>query len=283
MGQSSEYSDLKWVAPKSWTNANRSSVQLIVIHTTQGSYHGQSAEDGAAYDARRTDGVSTHYFHDDNSTVQCVRTEDVAHHARSQGNKRGIGHELCGRAEWDNEWSNSYATAMLKRAAKQAARDAHKWEIPVKHLTVAQVDAGNKGFCGHNDVTKAFPEDGGTHTDPGPDFPWSTFLDMVRDELEDIDMPSVEEIWAYLLEDPYDDSNPPRKLSAGSWLRYVPSDGDVAAVKSEVKAVGQDVDSLGVQVKGLQAEVAKQSSILAAQSGDIAQILALLTPPPPPA
>lgn len=188
MAQSAEYPDLKWVPPKSWTNANRSSVQLIVIHTTQGSYHGQSAEDGAAYDARRTDGVSTHYFHDDNSTVQCVRTEDKAHHARTQGNNRGIGHELCGRAEWDTEWSNTYATAMLKRAAKQAARDAVKWGIPVKHLTVAQVDAGDKGFCGHYDITRAFPEDGGTHTDPGPDFPWSRFLDMVRAEMGELPM-----------------------------------------------------------------------------------------------
>ena len=279
MAQSAEYPDLKWVAPKSWTNTNRTSVQLIVIHTTQGSYHHQSAEDGAAYDARRTDGVSTHYFHDDNSTVQCVRTEDKAHHARTQGNNRGIGHELCGRAEWDDEWSNTYATAMLRLCARQAARDARKWGIPVKHLTVAQVDAGNKGFCGHNDVTKAFPEDGGDHTDPGPNFPWSTFLDMVRAELEDMDMPSVEEIWAHQLEDPYDTNNPPRKLSAGSWLRYVPSDGDVAAVKAEVKAVGVDVDKVSADLGEVQAQLTAQTETIAKQGADIAQILALLTPP----
>jgi hypothetical protein len=157
---------------------------LIVIHTTEGSAHGQSAEDGAAYDARRTDGTSTHYFHDDNSTVQCVRTEDRAHTARAQGNRRGIQHELCGRAGWSaGTWADTYAQSMLQRAAKQAARDVKKWGIPVRHLTVAQVRDGVKGFCGHWDITRAFPADGGTHTDPGPNFPWSQFLDMVRAEL----------------------------------------------------------------------------------------------------
>lgn len=189
MAQSPEYPDLKWMPPKSWTDMNRTSVQLIVIHTTEGSAHEQSAEDGAAYDQRRTDGTSTHYFHDCNSTIQCVRTEDKAHTARAQGNKRGIQHELCGKAGWsESTWGNEYCSDMLKLAARQCARDAKKWGIPVRHLTVAQVDAGEKGFCGHGDVTLAFPEDNGTHTDPGPNFPWSRFLDMVRAEMGDLPM-----------------------------------------------------------------------------------------------
>jgi N-acetyl-anhydromuramyl-L-alanine amidase AmpD len=187
MAQSPEYPDLLWMPPRSWTNADRTAVQLVVIHTTEGSAHARSAEDGAAYDQRRTDGTSTHYFHDSDSTIQCVRTADRAHTARSQGNRRGIHHELCTRAG-RADWSDAYHQAMLRRAAKQAARDAEKWGIPIRHLTVAQVAAGEKGFCGHYDITRAFPADGGTHTDPGANFPWSTFLDLVRAELED-DMP----------------------------------------------------------------------------------------------
>jgi N-acetyl-anhydromuramyl-L-alanine amidase AmpD len=168
--------------PRSWTNANRSDVQLIVIHTTEGSAHGQSAEDGAAYDQRRPDGTSAHYFVDSTSVVQCVRTNDQAHTARSQGNRRGIQYELCGRAG-SQDWQSEYSQAMLARAAAQAARDARRWGIPVRHLTVDQVRDGAKGFCGHYDITRAFPVDGGTHTDPGKNFPWSQFLDMVRAEL----------------------------------------------------------------------------------------------------
>jgi N-acetylmuramoyl-L-alanine amidase len=189
MTQSPEYPDLKWMPPASWTNANRTSVQLIVIHDTEGSETATSAEDGASYDQRRTDGTSTHYFHDTNSTVQCVRTEDIAHAARTEGNKRGIQHELCGKAgQGVIGWADPGSTAELHLAAKQCARDAKKWGIPVRHLTIAQIVDGDKGFCGHADITRAFPQDKGTHTDPGPDFPWSTFLDMVRAEMEDFPM-----------------------------------------------------------------------------------------------
>jgi hypothetical protein len=184
MAQSPEYPDLKWVEPRSWTNANRTSVQLIVIHTTEGHERATSAEDGAAYDARRTDGTSTHYFHDSNSTVQCVRTNDQAHTARRQGNRRGIQHELCGRAgQTDAQWDDAASNGTLRQAAKQAARDVRKWGIPVRHLAVGEIKAGYRGFCGHYDITRAFPEDGGTHTDPGPNFPWTEFLNLVRAEL----------------------------------------------------------------------------------------------------
>lgn len=198
--RSPEYPDLAWVEPASWTDANRAAVQLVVIHTTEGGARGTAAEDGAAYDRDRDDGTSTHYFHDNDSTVQCVRTADQAHAARAQGNRRGIQHELCTKAG-SATWGDAYHQAMLKRAAKQAARDARKWGIPVRYLTVAEVAAGIKGFCGHADITKAFPQDKGTHTDPGVNFPWTQFLALVRAALADLikeksdDMPSVSEIW----------------------------------------------------------------------------------------
>lgn len=192
MAKSAEYPDLTWMPPASWTNANRSSVQLIVIHTTEGSAHSGSAEDGAAYDQRRTDGTSTHFFHDSDSTIQCVHTADQAHAARAQGNKRGIQHELCTRSGSAN-WSDSYHQAMLRKAAAQCARDAKKWGIPVRKLSSSQVADGMKGFCGHVEVTYAFPQDNGTHTDPGVAFPWPAFLAMVNDEMSGDDM-SVQDV-----------------------------------------------------------------------------------------
>jgi hypothetical protein len=43
--------------------------------------------------------------------------------------------------------------------------------------------SGPKGIVGHVDCTKAYPEDGGDHTDPGPEFPWDVFLDLVKQEM----------------------------------------------------------------------------------------------------
>lgn len=184
MTQSAEYPDLKWMAPKSWTNANRTSVQVVVIHDTEGSETASSAEDGAAYDQRRTDGTSTHYFHDQNSTVQCVLTADQAHAARTQGNRRGIQHELCGRASQGAAgWADPASEGTLRQAAKQVARDCKKWSIPARKLSPLEVANGVRGICGHADITHAFPQDNGTHTDPGPSFPWTRFISMVQAQL----------------------------------------------------------------------------------------------------
>lgn len=181
MAQSSEYPDLRWVAPASYSPGRPGgSPRFIVIHTTEGSSHSQSAEDGAAYDGRRTDGTSTHYFVDSDSVVQCVRTTDRAHTAGYTGNMRGIQYELCAKASYGTAWwtGGSYALAMLQRAAVQCARDARKYGIPVKRITPADLRAGGSGFVGHVDVTNAWGEV--DHTDPGPSFPWSLFLGMVN-------------------------------------------------------------------------------------------------------
>lgn len=181
MAKSTEYPDLNFVQALSWENANRTSVQFLVVHTTEGSEHATSAEDGASYDSWRTDGTSCHFFHDSNSTVQCVRTEDVAYSAFYNGNMKGIHHELCTQAsDSATAWADEYHKAMLDRAAKQVARDCVKWGIPVVRLTPAQMQAGKKGICGHADVTKAYPQDPGDHTDPGPNFPWTWFLGRVK-------------------------------------------------------------------------------------------------------
>lgn len=181
MANSPQYPDLRWMPPKAW-NSGRASGQptLITIHTTEGSAHGTSAEDGAAYDQRRTDGTSAHYYVDSNSVIQCVRTTDRANTARANGNARGIHYELCGRSG-SIDWAGPYAQAMLKLAAKQAARDAKRHGIPVRKLSAAQVRDGLKGFCGHVDITNAWHQS--DHTDPGPKFPWSQFLGYVNQHM----------------------------------------------------------------------------------------------------
>lgn len=191
MTQSAEYPDLKWVPPKAWgAGRDGKAVRYIVIHYTAGSERPTSAEDGATYNQRRTDGTSAHYFVDSNSVVHCVRTRDRANTARHRGNRLGIQYELCGTAQTRAQWLDAASLATLKLAARQVARDCRKYSIPARRLSVAETRAawtdyprGPMGIVGHVDCTYAYPEDKGDHTDPGTGFPWNIFLDMVRSEL----------------------------------------------------------------------------------------------------
>lgn len=191
MAQSKEYPDLKFVEPRAWgTGRDGRGVRFVVIHYTAGAERATSAEDGAAYDQRRTDGTSTHYFVDSNSVVQCVYTWNRANAARHHGNRLGIQYELCGTAQTRAQWMDAASMATLRNAARQVARDCRRYGIPVRRLTTAQTRSawtdypnGPKGIVGHVDCTNAYPEDGGDHTDPGKDFPWDVFLEMVRAEM----------------------------------------------------------------------------------------------------
>jgi len=184
--RSPEYPDLTWMPPRQWESGRNGlpGPRVAVIHTTEGGEGATAAEDGAAYDGRRTDGTSAHYFVDPDSIVQLVRTPDTAYSALWHGNQIGIHYELCGRAgQTVAQWHDADSAAILRLAAAQVARDCRKWGIPAVRLTPAQVRAGAKGICGHVDITGAYPEDHGDHTDPGPNFPWPEFLGYVQSAL----------------------------------------------------------------------------------------------------
>jgi len=182
----------KWVGhPASFTTGRKSGQpSVIVIHTTDGHEGANDAENGAAYDKRRTDGTSTHYFVDSDTIVQEVEHKDEAHAARAHGNDLGVHIEICGLASQSAaQWNDPVSKATLENAAKLvvAIRKTGNFGSVVR-LTPAQLrqawDGGKaRGICGHVDITKAFPEDHGTHTDPGVAFPWTAFLNRIK-ELE---------------------------------------------------------------------------------------------------
>jgi len=191
--------------PKAYTKGRSRPVQYVVIHSTEGSEGINSAEAGVAYDKVRTDGTSTHLFVDSNNALMEVRYSDTAHAARARGNACGIQVELCGRAgQTSAQWHDVASLPMLRIAAKEVAAICKEFGLPVRRLSVAEVRAAYyapvgqrpKGICGHVDVTMAYPEDQGSHTDPGPNFPWSEFLAMVSAEMGgptegDDDMPKA--------------------------------------------------------------------------------------------
>jgi N-acetyl-anhydromuramyl-L-alanine amidase AmpD len=193
MTQSKEFPQYKWMPPKSYTSGRKSGQpSVIFIHTTEGSEGRTSAEDGASYDQRRTDGTSTHFFVDQDSTVQCVQTSDEAHAARTHGNDVGIQIEVCGKAgQTAAQWTDEASAGAIEQAALVGVAIRKKYgasRFPLVNLTPTQLRAGQHGFAEHLDATIAWPEDGGTHSDPGPNFPWSKLFARIS-ELENGELP----------------------------------------------------------------------------------------------
>lgn len=187
--QSPDWPDLPFVRPTAFgTGRDGQRAMYSVVHYTAGSERSTSAEDGASYDSRRTDGTSTHYFHDSDSTVQCVRLADRANACFAHGNRQGIQHELCGTQQTRAQWLDPASRATIRRTAFQIVRDHTRLGIPFRRLTPAQVracwssgDPSKGGICGHADVTLAWPEDHGSHMDPGTEFPWDVLLADIED------------------------------------------------------------------------------------------------------
>lgn len=186
MAQSTEFPQYKYVKPKSYTKGRVSKAypDVIFIHTTEGTEGLKSAEAGAEYDTRRTDGTSAHFFVDQDSTIQCVYTWDEAHTARKTGNDKGIQIEVCGKAgQSKSQWADPASRGAVNQAADVAVAVRKKYgkaRFPLRNLTPAQLRAGENGFAEHYDATKAWPSDGGTHTDPGPNFPWGLLFDLIE-------------------------------------------------------------------------------------------------------
>lgn len=172
-----------YVGPAKWKGAaNNKPIKRIVIHCTAGSEPGVegAARNTVAY-AKRTDRPSSfHYVRDAKVCLQYVYDSVVAFHAPP--NQHSIGYELCcslankGKGHWDQ----ADHKAMLRGAAKDVARLCLAYGVPIRKIGPATLKAGGEGICGHDDVRDAWGQT--DHWDPGPYFPWNTFIKMVQDE-----------------------------------------------------------------------------------------------------
>lgn len=156
----------------------RDRTQVVIIHATDNT---ASAESEAGYATHRPDQTSAHVYVDDNSAVQALRLDHIAYGALWHGNQISVQFELCGR-------SNHLTDATMRQAAPLVAEVCKRYGIPIRKISASQIRNGVKGICGHADITAAFPQDGGDHTDPGNAFPWSRFIDYVAEGDQEDDM-----------------------------------------------------------------------------------------------
>lgn len=148
----------------------RPRTQLIVIHATDNT---AAASAEASYATRRPDKTSAHFYVDDNAAFRALPLGNIAYGCLYHGNQISVQLELCGR-------SNAITDATMRRAAGIVAELCQQYGLPAVKVSAAQVRNGSKGVCGHVDITAAFPEDGGDHTDPGLKFDWAKFIGYIQ-------------------------------------------------------------------------------------------------------
>lgn len=175
--------EIKYTPARHFTAAKRqpSDITLVVIHTAECIESASAAENLAAWAAGPNANKSSwHYAVDNNSVTQSCLEHDIAWHA-GPANNYSIGVEHAGYAKQNTpEWSDAYSVAVLERSAELVADICRRNNIPVRRLTAADLNQGNRqGICGHVDVTNGL-SGGKGHTDPGPSFPWDAYIARVQ-------------------------------------------------------------------------------------------------------
>ncbi len=174
-----------FIQAKNYRIANRTQLRLVVIHTMENQEKPGTARGVAEwFGGASAPMASAHLCVDATEVWGCVHEKDIAF-AAPGANNDGYHIEHAGRAAQTGEqWADPYSMAMLELSAEAAANVAKTYGIPAVWLSVEDVLAGKKGFCGHHEISMAYHRS--THTDPGPNFPREQYLDKVRTYLESV-------------------------------------------------------------------------------------------------
>jgi hypothetical protein len=145
--------------------------RLVVIHDTGNAT--SSRYDEAHYASNRTDSqshwTSAHFYVDAGGVLGSLNLNLRAWAAYSYANQYGFHLEICNR-DLANADALQWAAWVTYRLCQEAG-------IPMRKLTPTQVANGERGVCGHRDITLGLGV--GDHTDPGADFDWPSFMNRV--------------------------------------------------------------------------------------------------------
>ena len=150
-------------------------INRLVIHTTESNCVAGSSHAVANYFATSASGGSAQYIEDPTTEQHGAHDNVICWHAPP--NQGSIGFEITARAG-SQDWTVKEAVMALNMAAKRVAQVAQDYNIPVAKLSVADLLSGKRGICGHVDVSQAWHQS--NHTDPGVNFPWAKFIDLVK-------------------------------------------------------------------------------------------------------
>lgn len=221
---------------------------LIVIHSLEA-----PARRGLAWDLAngwiKTAGVSPHSMTDPGETVDLLDLNTVGWHC-GNGNQYSIGLEVTGYAAWSTaDWTTGDAFEALKLDAKRATEVARAKNIPMRWLSLAQIRAGERGFCTHADISATYA--GTNHTDPGRGFPYALFMQLVQQYAGGVVNPSLNP-------NPQPGDGPGGAQPRDWWNEMSDSEkaqllADVAEIKKRLRGSEPTIDSLQALAMGLDA------------------------------
>ncbi|MFE3516489.1 peptidoglycan-binding protein [Streptomyces sp. NPDC059166] len=155
--QSPDYPPALWVAADSanFATGRTATVDKVVIHVTQGSYAGT-----ISWFQNATSKVSSHYVvrSSDGQITQMVRDKDTAYHAKS-ANASSLGIEHEGFID-DPSW---FTDTMYRSSAALTKYLCDRYGIPKDRSHI----------IGHSEAP------GNDHTDPGANWNWSYYMQLV--------------------------------------------------------------------------------------------------------
>lgn len=216
-------------------------VNVIVIHSAVMDLYCGAARDLSEW-AQGGSGLSWHYSVDSCEEFQNVWDNTVAWHCGWNYGKIGI--EMCETPSQDkSRWNTREHEDLLARTAALVRALCRYYDIPMRKLSTADLVAGKKGICGHDDIPRKYT----SHWDPGA-FPWGRFLGLVRGEdtgNEEAGMSKeeyAEAVWDHQIPINVESKNP--KWTAHYTLRNLEADSDQTQklVRNVLKLVGQQND-----------------------------------------
>lgn len=171
--------EIPFIPAAHFTQANRSRVDLIVLHSMESQEKPGTARNVAQWFASmNAPQASAHYCVDAGEVIRCVPDEDVAWHAPG-ANANGVGIEHAGRAaQTPLEWMDGYSSEVLALSTRLCALLCCKWAIPPVVVDEAGLLRKERGITTHAAVSRAFKRS--THTDPGSGFPLAWYVQQVE-------------------------------------------------------------------------------------------------------
>jgi N-acetyl-anhydromuramyl-L-alanine amidase AmpD len=161
------------VPSPNYNSRSGTDIDSIVLHTTEGSYSGS-----LSWMTNPDSDVSAHYLiRSDGHIAQLVADSNRAWHA-TYYNSRSIGIEMAGYAGQSSTWTTANIAALVDLTAWLSVQ----YNVPVVRPAGDAYDYPNDqlnapGFVAHAQVQ---PWD---RTDPGPYFPWTSFLGQVQQKI----------------------------------------------------------------------------------------------------